>query len=270
MCDAFPPRLVERAHWKGEACSTALDICCELMSPTTMPRTPPLGLHNAVMRPNLTTSTISSGTVALARSWASHQKRAVSTSLTNKGRKRSAVIPNGPPAALRRGPSSSSRRGHDLSQRLVLIHWGALHVALEVAYSDPEDLRGSRSSQELTKLLQERASQMTTLRIGPEPVPSRHVAECHRHQPFCVVSESKLHCSEPRIWWSKPPHWPAAKAEKRSLKRHFGMLPSRAGRLSNKRRSNKNNFQALVAPTGSFLSRARSDSLNAKRMADLQ
>ena len=71
-----PPDLVDRAHWKGDvACSTALEICCEIVratrrrtvSPVTMPRTPPLGLHNAVMRPNLTTSTISSGTVALAK-----------------------------------------------------------------------------------------------------------------------------------------------------------------------------------------------------------
>ena len=46
--------------------------------------------------------------------------------------------------------------------------------------------------QELAKLLQERASLMTMLRVGPEPLPSRHVAECHR-QPFCVVCESKLH-----------------------------------------------------------------------------
>ena len=32
----------------------------------------------------------------------------------------------------------------------------------------------------------------------------------------------------------------------------LGMLPQRAGRWSNKRGSNKNNFQALVAPAGSF------------------
>ena len=47
-------------------------------------RRPP-GSHNAVMLPNLTTSTFSSGTVALAGSWANRQKRAVSTSLSNKG-----------------------------------------------------------------------------------------------------------------------------------------------------------------------------------------
>ena len=106
-----PPDLVERAYWKGDvACSTALDICCEIvratrrrtMSPATMPRTPPLGLHNAVMRPNLTTSTISSGTVALAKSWANRQKRAISTSLSKQGSQMVCGHPRRTTAAPRR------------------------------------------------------------------------------------------------------------------------------------------------------------------------
>ena len=136
------------------------------------------------MRPNLTTSTISLGTVALARSWANRQKRTVSTWLSNKGHKWS-VIPTDHP----------------------LLHAGTPRRWM----SSPTLLR--------------------RLRV--------ETAHCSEHS---------------RLWWNKPPHWPATKAEKRSFKRHFGKLPPRAGRWSNKRGSNKNNFQTLVAPAPSFRS----------------
>ena len=72
------------------------------MSPHTMPQMPPDGLANAVNRPNRMTSRISSGTAALAKSWAKRQNLAVSASESRIMRRWSAVIPDGPPAAPRR------------------------------------------------------------------------------------------------------------------------------------------------------------------------
>ena len=57
-----------------------------MMSPATMPRTPPLGFLNAVRRPNLIASTTSLETVARARSCARRQNRIVSSSFSSNGR----------------------------------------------------------------------------------------------------------------------------------------------------------------------------------------
>ena len=72
------------------------------MSPATMPRTPPLGFCNAVMRPSRTNSTMSSGTAALAKFCAKRQNLVMSSWFSNNGRKWSDVIPDGPPVAPRR------------------------------------------------------------------------------------------------------------------------------------------------------------------------
>ena len=85
------PNLVVRAYWNGAvARSTAVANCWEIvratnrrmMSPATMPLTPPDGFCNAVNRPRRTTSTISSGTTALERSCANRQNRVVSSTLS--------------------------------------------------------------------------------------------------------------------------------------------------------------------------------------------
>ena len=64
-----------------------------------MPRTPPLGFCGAVRRPKRMASTHFTCAPARARSCANLQKRMVSCSLSNNGRRWSAVIPEGPAAA---------------------------------------------------------------------------------------------------------------------------------------------------------------------------
>ena len=126
--------------------------------------------------------------------WANRQKRVVSTSLSNKGRRSSAVTPDGPPAAC-------STPGHpEVLREKVMIQvqgWSFAHGEIVGEFlwhwrSLVRILKFSEGGvrQKITKLLQERAL-MTILQVGPKPLPltSLNVITA---SPF-VICESKLH-----------------------------------------------------------------------------
>ena len=89
----WPPQLV----WQ----SVFLAMSLRRKSPT-MPRTPPSGFRNAVMRPNLIASSILSGTSPRAMICANWWKTTTSRSHSKSGLRCSAVMPDGPPVAPRR------------------------------------------------------------------------------------------------------------------------------------------------------------------------
>ena len=98
------------------------------MSPTTMPRTPPLGFSRAVIRPNRIASRTEDGTCPLDNFSPTWKNALRSRSMSNNGCKCSTVIPDGPPAAprladlkFRQKPASSklkSDRGSGLDNSL--------------------------------------------------------------------------------------------------------------------------------------------------------
>ena len=117
------PLLVDMAYWKGAvaACTSSI-ICWDIvratnrltMSPTTMPRTPPLGFWRAVMRPNRMASRTDVGTCALHNLSPAWKKALRSRGMSRRGCRCSTVIPEGPPAAplladltFRQNPNSS-------------------------------------------------------------------------------------------------------------------------------------------------------------------
>ena len=102
------PALVVKAYWKGAvAFSTCFATCFEIvlatrrliMSPTTIPLTPPSGLVKAVNRPNPIPAMASSGITPCAMIEATVANNSESASLSKIGNKWSAVMPEGPPAA---------------------------------------------------------------------------------------------------------------------------------------------------------------------------
>ena len=83
VCDALTSAFVDRAYWKGAvARSTCFKTCLatvlatnrRIMSPTTIPLTPPSGFCKAVIRPNRMPSMISDGTFLVARLDHLHQQ----------------------------------------------------------------------------------------------------------------------------------------------------------------------------------------------------
>ena len=111
-CKMWPihshPALVVRAYWNGAvACSTAganswamvRDTSRLMKSPTTMPLTPPDGFCRAVILPMRIASNTGAGVVPRANSWHMLQNRSQSLVDSKRGRKCSAVVPEGPPAA---------------------------------------------------------------------------------------------------------------------------------------------------------------------------
>ena len=104
------PARVWSAYWKSDVASSAFCANCfanvrdtNLLkkSPTTMPRTPPSGFCNAVIRPNRTTATMSEGICHLAKELANMVIAITSDSRSRRGLKCSAHMPEGPGAAPR-------------------------------------------------------------------------------------------------------------------------------------------------------------------------
>ena len=75
------------------------DVSLLIMSPATMPLTPPVGFRSAVRRPRRRACTTASGAEPCANCSATPNIKCLSRGLSNKGRKCSTVIPDGLGAA---------------------------------------------------------------------------------------------------------------------------------------------------------------------------
>ena len=94
-----------------------------ITSPATMPRTPPSGLRNAVILRTRIAAMIGSGTFPCASFSQTLKNILESRVLSNRIRKCSAVIPDGPPAAPRRAERRFLRRRCSSSSNGELGTW---------------------------------------------------------------------------------------------------------------------------------------------------
>ena len=127
------PFYVDRANWKGAVANWTASFNCwanvratSLLtkSPTTIPRTPPVGFCNAVILRTLMTCNTSSGMSARANLSHTRQNFSASSSESNNGRRCSAVR-----RAHRMFLNKRSWSQLDEASRLVVLHIGRQRLA---------------------------------------------------------------------------------------------------------------------------------------------